>query len=1326
MDGSSSASSGTLTDSGGSGSSYQNNESCGFRIDSSGGDITLSFSSFDYEDSYDFVLVYDGTSTSGALLGSFTGTSIPADVTASSGAMYVVSSTDFSVRESGFVAAWSVASAASENAVCRVSGSRTDSGTLTDSGGSSGSYSDNENCGFLIQPSDPGDITLSFSAFSYENTYDFVRVYDGTSSAGTLLGSFTGSSLPPDLIASSGAMYVVSDTDGSVQASGFVADWSTAEPAACPGETVGDNFPSVSYSTNSGSQNWTTDWLEIGESDGVSSGISRVNSSLCTAGNCLRIGEPSSTRTWSNRGAQRELNLAGSSGATLSFNYLSGRNRGTMSVALAVSDDGGSTWTTLRTYAINSSDFTANPQSFDISAYAAANTRIRFLSSGNSAVIGMYIDDINIRYQPSCASEPAAEWRFDEIDWSGAADEVTDSSGNNLDGTAEGSVDTTSAGQICRAGSFDGVDDRIDVDGLPPLLHGTATLSYWQMTTATGDSRPWVSPGLTGIEESGGGDDVFWGWIDGSGQVSVGAGNSSKAFSSTPINDGVWHHIVLTRDADSGEVKVYVDGALEDTAIGDTGVIGNTFNGLGHIANTRGRGRFLPAIVDEVLVFADVLTDTAVQDIYTNQRNQLNYDGTQRDCPRSSVTGFKLQHDQSGIFCLAEPVTVAAVDPSDVVVPTYAGLVTLDSQSGRGSWSLASGNGTLTDAVADDGLATYEFAGADNGQAQFLLSYPEGASALDVDVFEQADNNVRDDDAEGTLTFAPSGFTVTGSSLSNPPPAVINDPIATEVAGNTFSIYVSAYGTTPTDPDCGVIESYQGDLAIKPWLERNDPVSGTRTVTVDGTAIGVGESSAAAQSVQFVGGQAQLAIRYKDAGNIGLQFKDDATYSHTLRGGSNNFVVRPDSLVISEVATSAGDPNPGAVNMAGAGFIASGANFRVTVQAVDTDGDVTANFGLESSPELVSVSSTGLVAPVGGRHGSSGDVSGGNTLARVSAGTFQSTTVAFDEVGIIRLQPALRDGDYLGTGSIPVSVSGNVGRFYPADINMVSGSTVAPCSGFGYFDQPALQLNYTLQARNTLGALVENYDTALIGSANVAAIQRVAENANNGSELSSRLSAGTASWSAGVLVETDVSASFSRLAAPDGPFDTLQIGLKLSDPLDSLNLASPDMLATAAGDCIGAGSCDARALGAPLMLRYGRMAVLPGTASELENLDVPLLAQYFDGAGFRPQTADQCSLYQLGDATLSDYQMSLNAGETSATGPLGATALVAGRDSDSAPLLLSAPGAGNAGSVLLQLATPAWLQFDWTGAGASDPAARMHFGLFRGHDRVVFWGERMD
>ena len=90
-------------------------------------------------------------------------------------------------------------------------------------------------------------------------------------------------------------------------------------------KTVGDNFPTVSYSENSGSENWSGNWVEVGESDGASAGIARVRSDLCSGsgGNCLRLGVPSGSprETYANKGVYRELDLTGATSATLSFVY---------------------------------------------------------------------------------------------------------------------------------------------------------------------------------------------------------------------------------------------------------------------------------------------------------------------------------------------------------------------------------------------------------------------------------------------------------------------------------------------------------------------------------------------------------------------------------------------------------------------------------------------------------------------------------------------------------------------------------------------------------------------------------------------------------------------------------------------------------------------------------------------------------------------------------------------------------------------------------------------------------------------------------------------
>jgi MSHA biogenesis protein MshQ len=55
--------------------------------------------------------------------------------------------------------------------------------------------------------------------------------------------------------------------------------------------------------------------------------------------------------------------------------------------------------------------------------------------------------------------------------------------------------------------------------------------------------------------------------------------------------------------------------------------------------------------------------------------------------------------------------------------------------------------------------------------------------------------------------------------------------------------------------------------------------------------------------------------------------------------------------------------------------------------------------------------------------------------------------------------------------------------------------------------------------------------------------------------------------------------------------------------------------------------------------------------------------------------------------------------------------------------LISAPGAGNTGSVDLTYDAPAWPEFDWNGSGAEDPTGTASFGHYRGHDKVIYWHE---
>ncbi len=214
----------------------------------------------------------------------------------------------------------------------------------------------------------------------------------------------------------------------------------------------------------------------------------------------------------------------------------------------------------------------------------------------------------------------ALEFRMDELSWDGTTGEVIDDSGNNDNATARGGLNTVDPGHLCRAGDFDGVDDYIESSQVYDLLKGTSSMSFWIKTTQTGDDTGWRAPGIAGIEQSGGSDDIFWGWLDASGHIGLSVANDFTTKSTIPINDDVYHHIVLTRDAVSGAYKIYIDGSLNQSGTVATGIIGNSFSSIGQIEDTGGTPEYFEGDLDEVKIFASVLTDTDVTTLFTETR----------------------------------------------------------------------------------------------------------------------------------------------------------------------------------------------------------------------------------------------------------------------------------------------------------------------------------------------------------------------------------------------------------------------------------------------------------------------------------------------------------------------------------------------------------------------------------------------------------------------------------------------------------------------------------------------------------------------------------
>ncbi|MGB2760566.1 MAG: hypothetical protein WBC58_11470, partial [Maribacter stanieri] len=100
-------------------------------------------------------------------------------------------------------------------------------------------------------------------------------------------------------------------------------------------ETYRDNFSSVSYSNNNGSSNFSTNWIETGDTNnGPTSQYIRISS------NRLEF-----NWIWAEN-IRRSANLNGASTAVLSFNWQAISLTNGRALAIQVSNNGGASYST--------------------------------------------------------------------------------------------------------------------------------------------------------------------------------------------------------------------------------------------------------------------------------------------------------------------------------------------------------------------------------------------------------------------------------------------------------------------------------------------------------------------------------------------------------------------------------------------------------------------------------------------------------------------------------------------------------------------------------------------------------------------------------------------------------------------------------------------------------------------------------------------------------------------------------------------------------------------------------------------------------------------
>jgi len=280
--------------------------------------------------------------------------------------------------------------------------------------------------------------------------------------------------------------------------------------------------------------------------------------------------------------------------------------------------------------------------------------------------------------------------------------------------------------------------------------------------------------------------------------------------------------------------------------------------------------------------------------------------------------------------------------------------------------------------------------------------------------------------------------------------------------------------------------------------------------------------------------------------------------------------------------------------------------------------------------------------------------------------------------------------------------------------------------------------NWNVTGTNpTTSKVVENYTYALIpastpgwdnNSGAAAAID--VTSAGNGS--------GTTSYAAGELL-----AFLRDTTTPTVPFTAnIALNVTVQDSSESA-VAGNGTITTTGGGATFNGGGTGIAFDSGNEFRYGRLQLLNANGSELLPLSMGMKTQYFTtGAGFVDNAGDNCTTINVANAGLGNYQLNLNAGETTVS--IANPRFLGGTNT----ITLSAPGSGNTGAVDMVVdlgsgtatntcpTTPAlsaaaganipYLRDVWYCNGGSynrDPSARATFGVYSTNQNFIYQRE---
>ena len=679
------------------------------------------------------------------------------------------------------------------------------------------------------------------------------------------------------------------------------------------------------------------------------------------------------------------------------------------------------------------------------------------------------------------------------------------------------------------------------------------------------------------------------------------------------------------------------------------------------------------------------------------------------------VDHYELVLPSSSLACLAGTVTVNACADTSSPCTNKSTLIngataTLATSAG------ALGATSVTFNASGVASTTLSYAAASNGAtARVTLSSPSISAANSAKCCPDGVGcAVR---AYCDSSYNTAGFIISASTGG----AAATIPAQTAGTG-TGTYTLRAVKTNTATQACE--SAISGSTTVNWALQCNNPTTcATATpLTLTGnspTAVagnpntGVTTTTAVAMSFD-ANGNAPFSFNYADVGQITLSASKAAggALLTGLSGSSNAFVVKPAGFALSNIQQTASPflANPAAASAAGGKFVKAGESFSTTVTALTSGGAATPNFGRETTPEGVLLTPA-LVLPAGGVAGTLANASVAG--ASFASGVAAVTNLAYSEVGIVTLAPGLADGDYLGAGSVVGTTSANIGRFYPSQFALTTGTPVPACSAsFTYFGQDGFTTPFTLTAKNTAGATTQNYagSFAKLGLGSWSNFGFSSVSLPSGSSLAASATAPSGSWMLGAAAVT----ALHQVSRPTSLAGETLIVINAA-PVDSDGV-----------------SLSASAVGAGTPLRWGRLRLSNAFGSASAALQLPVVAEYWSANSWVLNSADNCTTLSGSSIVLSNPRNA--AGNSSTASSVAAGVVVLANGSGLIPLAAPTPAgsslsldlAVNLGSSATDQSCQAnhpastgagkpWLRAQNGSCAATpdrDPSARASFGIY--------------